>query len=110
MRPVDDGPGSAHAGRRTLRRWFLPVFRTVRRGFTALLLGTLLPGACATNRPPKPAVSRLPGVICTMETPIGSHRPKQVCRSSAEVKADRKQARQALDSVRNTPNRTVPGQ
>jgi hypothetical protein len=79
--------------------------------FTALplLLGVLLLGACVTDRPHSPAVTRLSKGICTTETPLGSHRPKRVCRSNEEMEADRKAAQNLLNAIRNTP-KMVPRQ
>ncbi len=65
-------------------------------------------GACSTDRSHSPGVTRLANGICTTETPIGSHRPKQVCRSNAQIEAEKKQAQHALNKVRNTPNSPVP--
>jgi len=66
-------------------------------------LWVLALGACTTDRSPAPAVTRLPAGMCTTEKPLGSHRPTRVCRSNAQIEADRKQAQETLNQVRKTP-------
>lgn len=73
------------------------------RWCTFILLGILAFGACTTDRSPAPSVTRLPHGMCTTERPLGSHRPTRVCRSNAQIEADRKQAQETLNQVRKTP-------
>lgn len=79
------------------------------RATGVVVLGLLLT-ACATDRRHTPSVTRHTNGICTSEAPIGSHRPRQVCRTNAEVASDRKQAQGALNQIRNTPSSNVPRQ
>ncbi len=74
-----------------------------RLGPAVVLAGLMAFGACATDRSPAPAVTRLPAGMCTSEKPLGSHRPTRVCRSNAQIEADRKQAQETLNQVRKTP-------
>lgn len=68
-----------------------------------VLLGILALEACKTDRSIAPAVTRLPHSMCTTERPLGSHMPTRVCRSDAQIEADRKQAQETLNQVRKTP-------
>lgn len=42
--------------------------------------------------------------VCTVERPLGSHMPQRVCRSKAEIEAERKAAGSALDQIRKAPS------
>lgn len=64
---------------------------------SALAACTASPGPARTQ-----AVSA--GQVCTTEKPMGSHMPVRVCRTRAQIEAERKAATAALNQVRTTPS------
>lgn len=94
---------SVRAGVEGLRRRSFHTNPCVMPRNALVLLGILALGACKTDRSPAPSVTRLPHGMCTTERPLGSHMPTRVCRSNAQIEADRKQAQETLNQVRKTP-------
>jgi len=69
-----------------------------------LIAGMALVAACAGGQSPAPALHATSDRICITETPMGSHMPKRTCRSRAEVEAERKAAREALERIGTAPS------
>ncbi|MEZ5557053.1 MAG: hypothetical protein R3E86_00690 [Pseudomonadales bacterium] len=60
--------------------------------------------ACTSSQSPATAQTASSDQVCTSEKVMGSHMPVRVCRSKAEIEAEREAAREALTEIRNVPS------